>query len=90
MKQGSDIFSVSVTTSWVALPTHKASHVSVQNKTGAALLVRKADRANPSNEVSVADGDSVALLVSRSSADIEIKAASGASGVNIVTQYINE
>ena len=89
MKQGSDIFSVSVTTAWAALPTHKADHVSIQNKTGADLLVRKANRANQSNEITVVDGDSIAVIVGGSSADVEIKAAGGATGVNIVTQYAN-
>lgn len=90
MKQGSDAFSVSVTTAWVALPTHKADHVSIKNKTGADLLVRKADRADPNDEITLEDDESIAMVVSGSCSDIEIKAAGGATGVNVVTQYADE
>lgn len=90
MKQGSDAFTVSVTTAWVALPTHKADHVSIKNKTGADLLVRKADRANPDDQITLEDDESVGMYVSDSCSDIEIKAAGGATGVQVVTQYANE
>ena len=90
MKQGSDAFTVSVTTSWVALPTHKADHVSIKNKTGANLLVRKLDRANPSNMITLEDDESISMLVSGSCADIQISAGTGAAGVSVVTQYSDE
>lgn len=87
MKSGSDAFDVSVTTSWVALPTRKANHVSIKNDTGADLLIRKADRTAPDDQLTMPTGSSVGMLVLRSSADIEIKAADAADGVKVVTQW---
>lgn len=90
MKSGSDAFDVSVTTSWVALPTRKANHVSIKNDTGADLLIRKADRTAPDDQLTIPTGSSVGMLVLRSSADIEIKADVGTTGVKIVTQWSHE
>lgn len=90
MKSGSDAFDVSVTTSWVALPTRKAEHVSIRNDTGADILIRKADRTSPDDQLTLPTAASVGMVVLRSSSDIEIKADDAADGVKVVTQWTHE
>lgn len=75
---------VSVTTSYVALENLKAKEVSILNNTGANMLIRMVNEPNAGSEITLKDGQSVALAVVANANEIEIKAAAGASGVQIV------
>lgn len=85
----SNLFQVSVTTGWVALPSRSASNVSIENNTGADLLVRtERDQATEYN--TIATGKSVGVPVVGNSSEVLIKAAVGASGINVVTFKVKE
>lgn len=82
--KSSNLFQASVTTDWVALPSKDATNVSIQNKTGADLLVRT-NRDKTTEYITVADGESVGVPVVGNSAEILIKAAVSGSGINLIT-----
>jgi hypothetical protein len=70
----SQLRTASVTSSWVALTALKGSNVSILNKTGAALLVRKASETTSGFNVSIPDGSSVGVSIVANVAEIEISA----------------
>ena len=77
---------VSVTTSWVALPSLQASEVGILNNTGANLLVsRTADTADATKANTLKDGQSAVYVVVNNQAEISIMASSGAPGVQIIS-----
>lgn len=76
----------SVTTSYVALPSLRGTNVSILNKTGADLLIRKAAETTAGYEITLPDGSSVGLSVVANASEIEIKAAAGAFGVNYIVE----
>lgn len=79
-------YAVSVTTSWAPLADERCKSVSIRNKTGADLLVcMTGDTADSTKHLTIADGDSIGLGVEVVAAEVSIKAAAGASGVQVVT-----
>lgn len=76
--------SVSVTTSYASLPSLAAKRVSILNSTGAALLVRMASDDGANEEITLPDGATCAMETVANAAEIQIKAAGAASGVNII------
>lgn len=79
----SQLRTVSVTTSYVALADLPCSQVSILNGTGADLLIRMASETTANYEITIADGQSVAISCNNAN-NIEIKAAGGAAGVQYV------
>lgn len=82
----SAVFTQSVTTSYVALAAHRGENVSILNGTGADLLIRYGSVTTAGREITLADGQSVGLSICATSSEIEIKAASGAGGVQVVVK----
>jgi hypothetical protein len=76
--------SVSVTTGYVSLPSLTAKRVSILNSTGAALLIRMASDDGANEEISIPDATSCVLETVANAAEIQIKAAGAASGVNLI------
>lgn len=74
----------SVTTSWADLPDVRGSEVSILNRTGAALEIRHGGDTDAGEQITISDGQSVALKVAANASEIEIKASAGAAGVQIV------
>jgi len=74
----------SVTTSWAALPDVRGEYVSILNGTGAALEVRHSGQTAAGESVTIADGQSLGLKVAANASEVQIKAAGGAAGVQIV------
>ena len=81
---GSQLRSVSATTSWAALPSLPAKAVSILNGTGAALEIRKEAEDEAGELITLPDGRDVGIAVVANAAEIQIKAASGAAGVQLV------
>ena len=80
----SSVFTQSVTTSWVDLESRSGQRVSILNSTGADLLIRmKGDNA-AGRTTTLADTQSVALGIVAVSSEIQISAAAGAAGVQVV------
>lgn len=75
---------VSVTTSWAALPAIRAGQVHCINLTGADLEIRYAGDTSAGHLVAIPDKGFVALPVVNQSSELQIKAAAGAAGVNLV------
>lgn len=80
----SNLFQASVTADWVRLKPKSATNVSIQNKTGADLLVRT-ERDEATEYVTIANGESVAVPVVSNTSEVLIKAASPASGINLIS-----
>jgi hypothetical protein len=80
----SNLFQASVTTSWVKLAPKNATNVSIQNKTGAAILVRT-ERDKDTEYVTIATGESLSVPVVSNTSEVLIKAASPASGINLIS-----
>jgi hypothetical protein len=74
----------STTAGWVALDSDSGSVVSILNKTGADLQIRKAAETGAGEQITIPDGSSVALSIAANASEIEIKGAGVATGV----QYI--
>jgi hypothetical protein len=82
----SNAFSVAVTTGWLPILSKNASVVSVENNTGANLLVRT-ERDKTTEFCTVLDGKSIAIPVRNNSSEVLIKAdiAVVTLDVNVVT-----
>jgi hypothetical protein len=78
------IRTLSVTTSWVALPDLNGVMVDLLNRTGADLQIRYARETGSDQLITVSNGAPVSLRVVANASEIEIKAASANSGVQIV------
>ncbi len=85
----SNLFQASVTTSWVALAPKPATNVSIQNNTGADLLIRT-ERDKTTEYITLATGQSIGVPVIGNSAEILIKAAGNASGINLISYQTAE
>ena len=75
---------ISVTTSWVALPDLRGVRVDFLNRTGADLQIRYARETGADQLVTIPDGAPIALRAAANASEIQIKAAAGATGVNVV------
>lgn len=84
----SQLRTASVTSAWVALPSLTGKNVSIKNKTGADLYVRKAAETTSGFQTTLADGESVGLTIVSNAAEIEISAvgAGPTSGVNYIVE----
>jgi hypothetical protein len=82
----SNAFSVAVTTDWLPIPPKNASVVSIENNTGADLLVRT-ERDKETEFAKVLDGKSISIPVRNNSSEVLIKAdiAVATLDVNVVT-----
>jgi len=76
--------SVTATTSYVSLESQRAERVSILNKTGATLDIQMTNDTGSSKAISLADGLSVVIQVGANANEIQIKSASGTSGVYVV------
>lgn len=77
----------SVTTSWAALPSQGASSFSILNNTGADLLVARTDQTAETDKINtIKDGQSAAYGVNRNTKEFSIKAAAGATGVQVIAE----
>jgi hypothetical protein len=84
MNTASQLRSVTATTGYVSLTSLEASRVSILNKTGATLDIQMANDTGTGKSISLADGLSVSIGVVRNASEIQIKSASGTTGVYIV------
>lgn len=75
---------VSVTTGYVSLPAAPAKHVAIKNSTGVVVSVRKASETASNQEITLANGESVALQTAGNASEIQVKGASAASGLNYI------
>ena len=75
---------VSSTSSWVALPDLPAGEVDILNSTGESLQLRYAGEDDAGQQITIPNGGSVSLTVIANAKEIEIKATTGASGVQII------
>lgn len=84
----SQLRSASVTSSWVALTALSGKNVSILNKTGADLLIRKAAETTAGFVVTVPDGGSVGIALVSNVSEVEISAAG--AGPTAGVSYIVE
>ena len=82
----SKLRSITATTSYVSLPDLDCSAVSILNSTGATLSIEMAGDSAANQEIVIPTGSSVVISVANSAKEINIKSASGTTGVYIVTQ----
>lgn len=76
--------SVTATTSYVSLESQRASRVSILNKTGATLDIQMASDTGSGKAITLADGGSVVVQVGSNASEVQIKSASGTTGVYLV------
>lgn len=88
LSMASQLRSASVTSSWVALTALAGKNVSILNKTGADLLIRKAAETTAGFVVTVPDGGSVGIALVANASEVEISAA--AAGPVAGISYIVE
>jgi hypothetical protein len=84
MNYASQLRSVTATTSFVSLEALEAKRVSILNKTGADLDIQMEGDVDTGHTITLADGLSVVLSTVRTAAEIQIKSASGTTGVYVV------
>lgn len=84
----SQLRSASVTSSWVALTALTGRYISILNKTGADLLIRKAAETTAGFVVTLPDGGSVGLSLVANVSEVEISAV--AAGPTTGISYIVE
>lgn len=82
----SHLRTVSTTADWVALAALPARTVSILNRTGADLQLRMAGETTATYQITIEDGQSASLPVVKSSAEIEIKGAGVATGVELIIE----
>lgn len=75
---------ISSTSSWVALPDLRAGEVDILNSTGESLQLRYASEDAAGQQITIPDGGSVKLSVTANAKEIEIKATTGAAGVQLI------
>jgi len=75
---------ISSTSSWAALPSFPTGAVSILNSTGEALEIRYAGDTDTDEQITIPDGGNVGLPVIANSKEIQIKATTGAAGVNLI------
>lgn len=84
MTQASILRQVSVTTSFVALESQRCSRVNILNSTGASMDIQMQGDTGSGKLISLPTATSVTIGVVSNASEIGIKAASGASGVQLV------
>jgi hypothetical protein len=75
---------VSATTSFASLEEIRCETVRLINNTGAVLNVRMRSEHQSGQSIVLANGQDVTLTVAQSSAEVQIQAASGAAGVQVI------
>ena len=80
----SQLRAVTATTGYVSLESLEAKRVSILNKTGATLDIQMEGDVDTGHSISLADGTSVVLSVVRNASEVQIKSASGTTGVYVV------
>lgn len=80
------IRTVSVTDTWAALPDLAAREVSILNNTGADLEARYASEDGADQMLTLKDGQTAGLPVVSKASEIEIRAAVGADGVQLIIE----
>lgn len=75
---------VSSTNSWVALPNLRGQAVDILNSTGESLQLRYIGETSAGQQITIPDGGSVSLTVVGNANEIEIKATTGAAGVQLI------
>jgi len=77
---------VSSTSSWAALPDLPAKNgqVDILNSTGEDLQIRYAGETSAGQQITIPNLGTVSLLVNSNANEIEIKATTGAAGVQIL------
>lgn len=75
---------VTATSSYVSLPVVSGKTVSILNKTGDDLFVRHGGDTDTDSEIALADGESVGVDVVANASEIQIKSATGTTGVYVV------
>ena len=88
----SQLRTTSVTSTWAAIvvaPGLPARHVSIKNKTGADIYLRKAVEPTVGFQTTLADGESVGLSLVANVLEVEISAvaAGPTAGVNFITEW---
>lgn len=76
--------SVTATTSYVALESVRCNAVTILNKTGSTLDIQMTNDAGTGKAITLTDGLSVVIQVIASAAEVQIKSASGTTGVYLV------
>lgn len=84
MSNPSYVRSVTATASYASLPALAGTEVSILNNTGAVLDIQFAGDTGSGKEINLDDGQSVRLKVIASAAEIQIKSATGTTGVEVV------
>lgn len=80
-------FTVSVTTSFVALPSYRCSSFSLLNSTGADLFVARADQTAETDKIiTIPTGKPVTLVPNENCKEFAIKADTGATGVHGIAE----
>lgn len=80
----SQLRAVTATSSFVSLESLEASRVSILNKTGSDLDIQMEGDVDTGHTITLADGLSVVLSVVRNASEVQIKSASGTTGVYVV------
>lgn len=77
---------VSSTSSWAALPDLPApgGQVDILNSTGEALEIRHVGETDAGEQITIPDGGTVVLPINSNSKEIQIKATTGAAGVQLI------
>lgn len=80
------VFTKSVTTSWAApVSSIRCGEVTLRNHTGADVLYRiAADSEDAEAFGTLTDGESINIRVQVTSTEVEVKAAAGASGLEVI------
>jgi hypothetical protein len=77
---------ISSTSSWAALPDLPARNgqVDILNSTGEDLQLRYAGETDAGKQITIPDKGTVALAVNSNANEVQIKATTGAAGVQII------
>lgn len=75
---------ISSTSSWAALPDLRGGNVDILNSTGESLQLRYIGETSAGQQITIPDGGSVSLSVVGNANEIQIKATTGAAGVQLV------
>lgn len=78
---------ITATTSYVPLPDLPCNHLSILNNTGQTLDIQFVSDSSGSN--TLADGQSWAAPVVANANEVQIKSASGTTGVQVTLNFFN-
>jgi hypothetical protein len=86
----SQLRTASVTSTWAAIITDlPARHISIKNKTGADVYVRKGAQVTAGFQTTLSDGESVGMSIIANANEVQISAvaAGPTAGVNFITEW---